>query len=338
MTGRVRALIDEQLSRAEKNETCLAATTETERDRLKRAAATGHVVEVAPLVFARPAHWAQLKPIARTRHVIRALQVRHPNWVFAGPSAAAAWGLAVSNHYLDTVWLATSRKAHRRATSYTRPIVVSGNTIETVDGVRVTPLARTTADCLRVMDFRSGLAIADSALRVEGQSLDQLTKDIERLCPRMPGLDRIRHLLALADARSESGGESIARATMLELGIAPPDLQRAFNSPLSSQEAYRVDFAWDVAEGCILAEFDGLEKYVSVEMTHGKTVAQVIENEHRRQSMLEADEHVVRVIRFGYTDVRREGDFLRLLTSCGVPRTCALDMIVQKAGGILRCR
>lgn len=338
MTERVRIWIDQKLSEAERSKTCLVVQTGAELRRIRRAVAAGCVVEVAPSVFARTSYWDELKPAGKARHVMRALQNVHPDWVFAGPSAALAFGLSVSNRYLDKTWVATTRKAHQRELSYRRPVIVSDESVVTFDGLRLTPFERTVGDCLRIMDFRSGLAVADSALRVARCSKEALMAGLERACAKMPGLEQVRHLVDLADARAESGGESIARATMLELGIASPDLQRVVDNPVVPDDPYRVDFVWDVADKCIVGELDGFEKYTNDEMTKGRSLADVINDEHRRQSHIEANSQVLRVVRFGFSDVMNERAFLDLLCGCGVPRTYALDVHVQLAGGTLRCR
>lgn len=338
VSRRVQAWVEQQLSAAEHDKACLAVNARRELRRMRNAASAGIVIEVAPSVFARTSYWNELKPAGKTRHVMRALQRLNPEWTFAGPSAAVGFGLSVSNRYLDGVWVATTRKAHQRRLAYRRPIVVSGDVTVLQDDLRLTSFERTIGDCLRIMDFRSGLALADSALRVSGWSHGELMAGVEHACARMPGIAKMRHLVALADARSESGGESIARATMLELGIAPPDLQRSFGDPVTPGRPYRVDFAWSLADKFILGELDGFEKYMNEEMTKGRSVAQVLEEEHRRQSHIEANPEVLRVVRFGFSDVMDDRGFLDLLLGCGVPRTFASDVRVQLAGGLLRCR
>ena len=338
MSKRVRAWVDQQLSMAEHEKSCLIVHAGCELRCMRRAVVTGQVIEVVPSVFARASYWEMLKPAGRARHVMQALQGLHPNWIFAGPSAALAFGLSASNRYLDKVWVATTRRTHQRELSYRRAIVVSGDSVVTYGGMQLTSFERTIGDCLRIMDFRSGLAVADSALRVAKCSHSTLLAGLERACANMPGLVRMRHLVSLADARAESGGESIARATMLELGLAPPDLQRPFYNPTMPGDPYRVDYAWDIAGRCIVGELDGFEKYTSDEMTRGKSLAEVINDEHRRQSHIEANDQVLRFVRFGFSDVMNDRSFLDLLLGCGVPRTYALDMLVQLAGGTLRCR
>ena len=346
MRQRMRASIDECLEASEEAASCYAARTQPMRKRLQRAVGEGYVVEPAPSIYARSAYWHDLKPANRMCHVMRGLQKLHPDWIFAGPSAAVAWGFAVSNRYLEKVWVATTRRAHGRQLGYRRDIIVSHDEPLERGGLRLTSWGRTVGDCLRIMGFRAGLAIADSALHV-AESLDvdlhtgaDLQEELERACPRMTGIRRMRALTAMADGRAESGGESVARATMLELGLASPDLQEVFHSPLAPGRDYRVDFSWSVrgSDSRIVGELDGFEKYENPMMTSGRSVAQIIGDEHRRQTHIEACPNVLRFVRFGFADVLRERAFLELLLGCGVPRDYRMDALVQAAGGQLRCR
>lgn len=339
MKHRTRAWVDDQLSASEEKSRCYVPHAKKEQKRLRRAAQEGYVVEVAPMVFARTPYWSSLKASSRTWHKIISLQELHPDWIFAGPSAGVAWGLAVSNRYLDKVWVATTRRAHGRELAFRRDVIVSHDECEVNAGVRLTSFARTVGDCLRIMDFRSGLALLDSALRVSQKTSEELMDMIEQACQRMPGIRRMRAMMSLGDARAESGGESIARATMLELGLALPDLQRVFHSPLAPETDYRVDFAWEMpGEAHLVGEMDGIEKYKNPAMTAGRSISQIIDDEHRRQTHIEACPDVLRVVRFGFADVMRDQEFLSLLMGCGVQRSFEMDVQVLAAGGVLRCR
>lgn len=338
MIARVSAWVDECLDDADRDDRCYVAHTRTERERMRKAVRVEQAIEVMPRVFARAGQWHELRPAARAWRLMRAYQELHPERVFCGPSAALAYGLSVSHRFLDTLWVATTRTHHMRSDSTVRSIVVTDDTAVVVQGLRLTSLGRTVGDCLRTMDFRSGLAIADSALRTKGLDVKGLANQVEAACPRMPGLRRIRELIRLSDSRSESGGESIARATMLELGFAMPVLQYVITDPLDPLRHYRADFAWSVANKHILGELDGFEKYRDAEMRDGRSLEHVIRMEHRRQTLIEAREGVQRVVRFSFADVLNDWGFLALLTSCGVPRTFAHDEHVLRAGGVLRCR
>lgn len=338
MIRRTQLWLDEKLDEAEEQHRCLTPRNRLARDRLRRAYNEGVVFEVMPGLFARPAYWDSLSVVRQTLHVMQALQLVHPSWIFAGPSAALANGLAVSNRYLNHIWLATNRKQHRKTRGPIRSIIVSGDRGDTSQGLRTTSWERTVGDCVRIMDFRSGLAVADSALRIRPCATGELAEGVASACPRMQGIHRIKAVIRLADGRAESGGESIARATMLELGFAPPELQRAYPNPDPGRDPYRVDFAWQVSGGYILGELDGFEKYSNTELLKGRQLAQIINDEHHRQSYLETFDEVLRVVRFAFSDVVNDAALLDLLTRSGVPRTFAFDDRVQVAGGTLRCR
>ena len=338
MIKRTSMWVNQRFAEAEARGTCLVALTSAERRCLRRAMVDGHIMEVLPGAFVRAGYWKELKPSRKMLHRMHALQEQQPNLVFAGPSAAVAYGMAVSNWYLDRVWVTTTRKAHHRKTRHIRGVIAPGADPTVVSDLRLTPLGRTVGDCLRVMDFRSGVAIADSCLRVTGKSGDQLAVMVRDCCARHAGMAQLDALLSLADVRSESGGESIARATMLELGIQPPDLQRVLQISVGQHESVRIDYAWDIGDKFIVGEFDGHEKYVNGEMTGGRGIGQILDDEHRRQSFVEASPDVLRVVRFGFRDVMHEKEFLDLLVGCGVPRTFACDDRVIAAGGVLRCR
>lgn len=338
MNKNVRTWVEERLNEAEESQRCVSARTRCERERMRKAVRAGVAYEVLPFAFARRSYWDELKLAVQMLHKMRALQELRPELVFAGPSAALGYGLNVSNRYLETIWVATSSKAHSRGVGQVRGVEVSHGTAMRYGGLLLTSLPRTVGDCLRIMDFHAGLAVADSALRVGRVSPERLTHEMDEACWRMSGLERVRGVLRLADARAESGGESIARATMLELGMAPPDLQRAYQSPINPQLRFRADFVWHVGSGDIVGELDGNEKYENAEMRGDRSVVQVIGEEHRRQSHISACKGVLRVVRFGFSDVTHAEGFMQLLTGCGVPRTFAADDRVVRAGGLLRCR
>jgi hypothetical protein len=338
MIARLLNWLYAELDQAEGKKRLLVGKTRLERDRLRKAAAEGLVEEAFPGAYARHAYWDSLSPKQRVHHKARAAQILHPNWVFAEPTAALIHGLAVSNRYLGPLYVSADSSCHRRHDAQVCHIMIADKTCVTKDDLQLTTPERTVGDCLRLMDFCSGLAIADSALRRQSQTRAALAAKVGEVCARSAGIGRVRSLLSLADGRAESGGESIARATMLELGLMLPDLQRWYEDPLEPGEGYRVDYVWDVEGGLVLGELDGNEKYTNTQMTLGRSVTRIIEDEHRRQSHIETRKDVQRFVRFGFADVMHERSFLRLLLASGVPRNYGLDERVQAAGGILRCR
>ncbi|MFZ2756017.1 MAG: hypothetical protein WAY93_04025, partial [Atopobiaceae bacterium] len=136
--------------------------------------------------------------------------------------------------------------------------------------------------------------------------------------PHVWGIRQARRVASLADGRAENGGESIARATMVELGFALPELQAEFRDPVGGN-AYRVDFLWSLPGGQQVAgELDGREKYVNPSMTGGRTPVEVLTAERRRESRLTACG--VKVLRFSLPEVLDHPYFARLLEAYGIPR------------------
>ena len=75
---------------------CTIEVSDAERKRLHRLLAAGRVVSPYCGVYADAAYWQTLTPVARMCHLAEALTRRHPQWIFAGLTAAALLGLEYS--------------------------------------------------------------------------------------------------------------------------------------------------------------------------------------------------------------------------------------------------
>ena len=286
------------------------------RRRLSRMVRAGAVVSPACGIFAREGYWSGLKPLERHARLVRALAKLHPAWVFCDVSAAVIHGLPVSYPLLSRVHVAVSQKAHSRSTPHIARHTMCKCSVEEVDGVKVTPFGRTVFDCLRAMGFRDGLAIADAALRMRGSTSEELVEAIKRRKSHCRGVERALMTALHADGRAESGGESIARAALIELGYALPELQVEVESKLG---AYRADFQWKLPDGrIVLGELDGHEKYQNPDMTGGRSAVDVLADERIRESHLSAAGY--QVMRFSYADVCSDWRLRRILDAFGIPR------------------
>lgn len=128
-------------------------------------------------------------------------------------------------------------------------------TVVTVDGLPVTGLAETVADCLRTMPPLDGLVLLDGAL-ASGLAEERVREVVERR-NKQRGRAVARHLLELADPGAESAWETFVRYLGARAGLPRPRTQL----PVDTAEGlYRVDLAWP-AHG-VLVEFDGKVKYV----------------------------------------------------------------------------
>jgi hypothetical protein len=168
--------------------------------------------------------------------------------------------------------------------------------VTVVDGVLLTKLANTACDVARQGSFPQALAVLDHALRlgVDRSELESIT----RRSATTTGVATLRRALEVADRASESVGESLSRALMIEWCEIPvPSLQTEFRNG-SGDLIARVDFDWD---GKVVGEFDGLVKYTKHRRL-GESVSDVVIREKLREDRLR-DEGVT-VVRWVWDDFK----------------------------------
>ena len=101
------------------------------------------------------------------------------------------------------------------------------------------------------------MVVLDAALALELVSQPALAGCVEAVAGTR-GSRAAARAVGLADARSESVGESRSRVLLHRLGLAPSTLQRPIHSG-SGLLLGRADFAWE--EERVVGEFDGRVKY-----------------------------------------------------------------------------
>jgi len=179
--------------------------------------------------------------------------------------------------------------------------------VTTIDGIPVTTAARTVVDLGRWVTYRSGVVVADSALRsgVARQDLEAVASD----CVRWPGIRRARDVVAFADGRSASPLESVSRVAFAEAGLLAPRLQVPIGDP--EWPVGIVDFLWQ--EFAVIGEADGLLKY--------DEDPRALRAEKLRQEALEA--YGYRVVRWTWEDIWRRPDWVvaRLRSAMSLRRT-----------------
>ena len=122
--------------------------------------------------------------------------------------------------------------------------------------VPVTTVPRTVIDLARVLDFRAGVVVADSALQQKLTSKNEL-RAVIAACPRWRGVRTATQVLEFADGRAESPLESLARVAFRDCGLPPPELQVVVTA--AGEFIGRVDFMWKQFR--TVAEADGAAKY-----------------------------------------------------------------------------
>lgn len=320
MWSKVSEQVDVSLDEAESRGACLESYSEAAHKDLRLREKNGQLVCPARGIYARAAYWAALDPIQKALHKMRALARLHPEWVFCGASAATVYGLPVSYALLDELSIASSSGGKKYCAGKVRGVYIADEEADGVclDGVCVTSPLRTALDCARLLSFRDATAVLDAALAKRLFAKEELIAYVDGRKSGIHGIARAREAARFADARSGSGGESIARAAMYELGFVAPELQVCFADPIDGR-SYFVDFLWRLPNGRTVAgELDGGEKYANAAMTGGKSALQVMRAERKRESRITASCDAV--VRFSPSDVANARRFNELLCAFGIPK------------------
>lgn len=315
ISQRIELLLDE----AERNHRCLIAKTDAENKQLLRRVKTGYLASPQPRYFMRAQRLEQLDKSGRALHILRSCALEHPSWIFCCYSAALAYGLAVSNSLLGNIHIVSSKSyiASKRSKVIHHKIAENKCTYE--NGIPCTAILQTLFDCARLSSFPTGLAIVDSALHLKLASPDSLHDWFRANGKGWKGVHQARRIAQYASPLAESGGESIARALMIELGYQVPLMQVPIADPTNPSKTYRVDFLWKTSDGrIIIGEFDGREKYRNQKMTKGQDLEAILLNERLRESRIGV--YGAQIMRFGFKDLMDLESFNHLLRMYGVPR------------------
>ncbi len=251
-----------------------------------------HPSEIAAL--ARSGQLSQLRRGGWSRRPVEDAEVRHrqlieatvpqitTDAVLSHASAGLLHGLPLLASRLDQVhWTRTRHnggRSHRQIHVYAAPL--GPPEITAIDGLPVTSLARTVVDLARHLPLAEGVMAADAAVR---SGLDrQLLTELIDAAPRRPGNGRARRVVAFADGRSESAGESWSRVQFHAVGLPPSHLQyEVFDD--NGELAGRTDFCWE--DERVLGEFDGLVKYEKL-LRPGERASDVVVREKVREDRL----------------------------------------------------
>ena len=273
---------------------------------------SGTLVRLRHGCYIRASVWLAQPPDARSRQLIFAhahgtRTTSTGRFLYSHTSAARLrrlhlWDVDDAIHILQKVRPSNERHG-RDVRCHTRPY--ADHDVAVVKGLQVTSLERTVADCAMMLRYRQALILTDHALRL-GADPSALQAMADALDGRR-GIRTFRRVLATADPRSESPGETLTRELVLRCRIKPPELQLEV---LSHAGRHRLDFAWK--EEKVALEFDGKTKYFDY-----KSTAEVLFEERRREKAL--TEEGWWFVRVEWKDLFREQEFksrlLRALAS-----------------------
>ncbi|KAB8293580.1 hypothetical protein [Bifidobacterium avesanii] len=311
---RIERLLDE----SQRDGHCAVGLNPADRRGLALRARNDALVMPYRGIYARRDRWDALTPIERTLHAARALAILHPRWVFAGPTAAAIHGYdhSYALHADGAIHIASPRSSQSSDCSHLIRIPMRKVPTVQVNGLRVTDPVRTLMDCGARYSFQDALPIFDAAARL-GVDLDAVRRN-----GAASGLDsgRISRVCDYADPLSENGGESTIRALIISNGFLIPQLQRPFNNPDNPMGPYRTDFSWHLSQGLIVAEYDGMEKYVMQQGSSRRTIQAAVHAERRREDHLRA-QGVTVIVRLEYEDILHPERLVQKLLEAGIPRS-----------------
>lgn len=192
--------------------------------RLRQGLANGSLVRLARGVYAAPIEHET--PAERHLRRAAALLFLHSDAsVLSHASAAIAHGLAVQVPHPERVELTVPPpgRGHRRAGYHVRAAPLDASEIVTVNGLRVTSLARTAVDLARTTPYPWGVIAADQALG-RGVTRDALLA-VAGASDARTGVVQARRVIAFADGRAQSPAESASRVTIARAGLPAPELQ-----------------------------------------------------------------------------------------------------------------
>lgn len=193
-----------------------------------------------------------------------------------------------------------------------------------VQGLQVTPPARTVIDLARRGTLDTTLAAADYALRAQLCTRADLVAEVALIPSGAHGRSTAALAAELADGRSGSAGESLSRLQMFRANLPRPELQREYvdDAGLIGQ----VDFDLDQ----LIGEFDGFIKYrVPVDAT-AQEASRIVWREKKREDRLR---RIKQVARWDWTIARGHGALARHLMSFGVkpePRSTWIDLAPRR--------
>lgn len=264
--------------------------------RVRELVSRGILIRVRRGHFVPATHWARLWP--EGRHLLHVLAVvrdadRPP--VLSHESAAVVHAFPLYRHVPQRVHVIVPSPRHAGSASdlLRHQLELDDADVVEVGGLRVTSPERTAFDLALTMATDPAQCVADSALRaaaVDGHRQDagraedwraRMGDRLER-ARGVPGVRNARGVIAFADGRAQLPGETVSRLHLRRVGFQEVDLQVAVPGPTGRD--YFIDFGLDEIRA--FGEFDGLGKYVDIELRAGMTATDVVVAEKRREDWI----------------------------------------------------
>ncbi len=279
----------------------------------RKASAVAGLHRVRRGTYVTEATWRGAKTRQRYEMLVRAtVPVLRREAPLAHESAAVLLGIPIIGPWPSRVHVLEKTAAGGRSSA----VVVRHGTrqlpeLTAVDDIVTTSPARTAVDLARTRSFASGIAAADYVLHTGMASREELEAELEA-ARRSPGMRRARLVVAHADERAESVGESLSRAQMIGLGQVVPVLQQAFYDDAGF--IGRTDFWWP--ELRIAGEFDGEVKFGREIHASDEDAREALWREKQREDRLRRQ--VNGIVRWTWKEAMNRTSLARLLAAFGI--------------------
>jgi hypothetical protein len=260
-------------------------------DALARGVSRGVFLRLVPGVFVETARWQTASSGTRfTMRLAAVASTMSPTAVFSHATAAAAMGLPLLGAYparLD-ITVADERNARSSKNLAVHVAPLADGDLLNLRGFLVTNPARTIADLARALPFTAAVATADAALRAKRKpapllTLDQLAAEAAS-SPARRGSAKLQRVIEFATPLSDSVRESQSRCLIHLAGFPAPVLQQEWHDA-RGLIGY-TDFWWPDHD--LIGEYDGLVKYLKERFRRGRTEAEVVIDEKKREDRLRA--------------------------------------------------
>jgi hypothetical protein len=282
---------------------------------LRRAAARGDMTRLAIGAYVPTTVWNSLNKEERHRLAAAAASEMSATFIAAHRTAAVLLGVPLLGSGDGLVHARATMAAGSRTEHGYRKHAVADVTqhLTTVDGIPVTTLDRTIVDLALTESFESAVVAADWALQ-HGATKESLRAALDELAPKR-GRARVEAVIAFADSRSGSVGESWSRVQIERSGFPPPLLQAKFVD--SDGLIGYVDFYWP--DFRVIGEFDGFEKYSNQLYLAGRVPSETVIAEKVREDRLRATETKPGVSRWIWATLTTPLALERQLRTAGLP-------------------
>lgn len=286
---------------------------------------SGELIRVARGWFVSAEHWRSWYPA--DRHLAAVLAVhrsaKEPP-LFSHFSAAVILGLPLWGLRDEPVHTVTATSPGRRNGIVRHRIALPKGTAGLFAGLRCTSPDRTLLDLAGIADAPLLVGAADAALRLAVDATrrpDPARVDAWRNGMRSQaaaaastrGVRLLRHAIGFADARADSPLESVSRMHLDRLGF---EIELQVRVPQRDHGHYYIDFEF-VGLG-IFGEADGDQKYLDATMLAGRSTAQAVLREKKRDNWVSGvTGH--RMIHWGAAACRTTETFAAMLRDYNVP-------------------